>query len=325
MSSRVLVVGLGPISAIGIGRADFADGLAEGRQGIREVQSFNPEAYGFTQAAECLDFALEDYLDSEKTYLDRCSTFTLAACKLALEDAGLEPGSVSSERVGLILGTGYGPLDTMWAHTARVQKSGVRRASSVLFLHSFVNTPISLASIEFDIRGPVACFCSGLASSAAALQFAADLIADGHADLVLAGGVDALSETLYAALDEEGRLGQGFIPGEGAALLALQPADGALARNAVALAEIRSVGLATEPGDPAAAARAATDRALDEAGLESGDVRTFEPPREYGRPFGSACAMDVCAAICLGLPDQPTVATTGDPAGLGGAVIVGRP
>ena len=322
---RVLVVGLGPISAIGIGRQDFADGLAGSRQGVREVQSFNPEAYGFTQAAECLDFALEDHLASEKTYLDRCSAFTLAGCKLALEDAGLEAGSVLPERVGLILGTGYGPLDTMWAHTARVQKSGARRASSVLFLHSFVNTPISLASIEFDIRGPVACTCSGLASSAAALQLATDLIADGRADLVLAGGVDALSETLYAALDEEGRLGPDLVAGEGAALLALQPADAALARNAAPLAEIMSVGLATVPGDPVGAARAATDRALHEAGRELGEVRTFEPLREYGRPFGAACAMDVCAAICLGPPERSTVVAAADPAGLGGAVIVGRP
>ena len=120
------------------------------------------------------------------------AALTLAACALALEDAGVRPGDVRPERVGLVLGTAYGPLDTMWAHTQRVQTGGIRRASSVLFLHSFVNTPISLASIEFDIQGPVACFCQGLASAGAALQFGRDLVADGHADLVLAGGVDAL-------------------------------------------------------------------------------------------------------------------------------------
>ncbi len=323
--NRVLIVGLGPISAIGIGREEFAEGIAQGRQGIHEAQSFNPEAYGLIQAAECLDFALEDYLESEKTYLDRCSAFTLAACKLALEDAGVRPGSIPPERVGLVLGTAYGPLDTMWAHTARVQQSGARRASSVLFLHSFVNTPISLASIEFDIRGPVACYCSGVASSAAALQFAADLIADGRADLVLAGGVDALSETLYAALEEEGRLSRGFVPGEGAALVALQSLDGAQARGATPLAEVIAVGLATESGSPVAAARAAGGRALAEAGLREGDVCAFQPPREYGRPFGAACAMDICAAVCQGLPREPVVVTAADLDGLGGAVIVGRP
>ncbi|MBM3499617.1 MAG: hypothetical protein FJX74_13235, partial [Armatimonadetes bacterium] len=219
--SRALITGLAPICAVGIGHEDFAAGLAQGREGVRPVESFNPEAYDYRVAAECLDFALADFLESEKTYLDRCSELTLAACALAFEDAGLTPGDVEPERVGLVFGTAYGPLDTMWAHTRRVQTGGLRRASSVLFLHSFVNTPISLASIEFDIRGPVACFCQGMASAGAAMQFAGDLVADGRADLVLAGGVDALSEVLYAALNDEGRLGDGFVPGEAAALLVL--------------------------------------------------------------------------------------------------------
>jgi 3-oxoacyl-[acyl-carrier-protein] synthase II len=325
MKGPVWITGLGPISAVGIGRADFAEGLASGRSGVGEVQSFNPEAYGYTQAAECLDFAVEDYLESEKTYLDRCSAFTLAACALALGDAGARGRALTPERTGLILGTAYGPLDTMWAHTERVQKGGARRASSVLFLHSFVNTPIALASIEFDIQGPVACYCSGLASSGAALQFAADLIADGRADFVLAGGVDALSETLYAALDEEGRLGDDFVPGEGAALLALEAPEHAQGRGAEPLAKLHAVGLATEPGDAPRAEHEARVRTLAEAGMAESDVDRFAPPRQYGRPFGAACAMDVCAAISGDLRERPPLVSVSDPAGLGCAVIVGKP
>jgi 3-oxoacyl-[acyl-carrier-protein] synthase II len=322
---RVLVAGLGPISAIGIGREDFAEGLAEGREGIREVHSFNPAAYDFDLAAECLDFAVEDYIESEKTYLDRCSELTLAACALALEDAGLKPGNVAPERLGLALGSAYGALDSMWAHTERVQRRGVRRASSVLFLHSFANTPTSLASIEFDIQGPVATFCSGMASSGAALQFGADLIADGRADVVLAGGVDALSETLYAALDDEGRIGPDFVPGEGAALLALASPDALEACGASPLAEVLAVGLGNEPLDGEAAARAAGERALAQAGLAEDSAQSLSPPAEYGRPFGATCAMDVCAAICRNLPDSPVMVVVSDPCGLACAVIVGKP
>ena len=323
--SRVLITGLAPISAVGIGREDFATGLAEGREGIREVESFNPEAFDYRLAAECLDFALADFLESEKTYLDRCSELTLAACAMAFEDAGLRPGDIEPERVGLVFGTAYGPLDTMWAHTQRVQSGGLRRASSVLFLHSFMNTPISLASIEFGIRGPVACFCQGMASAGAALQFAADLIADGRADLVLSGGVDALSEVLFAALNDEGRLGNGFVPGEGAALLALQSGEGASQLRRTPLAELIAVGLATEPGDEAAATRLAATRALADAGLGEDDVLAFEPPTQYGRPFGATCAMDIAAAVCQGLATTPTLITAGDPCGLACAVIVGKP
>ena len=323
--NRVIVAGMGPISAIGIGRDDFAEGLAEGREGIREVQSFNPAAYDYNLAAECLDFAVEDYLESAKTYLDRCSELTLAACALTLEDAGVEVGAVPPERVGLALGTAYGALDSMWAHTERVQTRGARRASSVLFLHSFANTPMSLASIEYDIRGPVASFCSGMASSGAALQFGADLIADGRADLVISGGVDALSETLYAALDDQSRIGPDFIPGEGAAFLALKSASPGEPSEHQALAEIVAVGLTTEPSDEGAATEAACQRALAEAGLAEREVQRLEPPRQYGRPFGAACAMDICAAICQGLPDGPLMIAVSDPVGLACAVIVGRP
>ncbi len=322
---RVLVAGIGPVSAIGIGREDFAEGLAEGREGIREVHSFNPAAYDFDLAAECLDFVVEDYIESEKTYLDRCSELTLAACALALEDAALKPGDVAPERLGLALGTAYGALDSMWAHTERVQTRGVRRASSVLFLHSFANTPTSLASIEFDIQGPVATFCSGMTSSGAALQFAADLIADGRADVVLAGGVDALSETLYAALDDEGRIGPDFVPGEGAALLALASPAALEACGAHPLAEVLAVGLGNEPSDEKAAAGAAGERALVQAGLTDDNTPRLSPPAEYGRPFGAACAMDVCAAICGDLPDSPVMAVVSDPCGLACAVIVGKP
>ena len=324
VTSRVLITGVAPISAIGIGREDFASGLREGRQGIRPIESFNPEAYDYRLAAECLDFALADFLDSEKTYLDRCSELTLAACALAFEDAGLAPGDLDPERVGLVFGTAHGPLDTLWAHTQRVQSGGLRRASSVLFLHSFVNTPISLASIEFDIRGPVACFCQGLASSGAALQFAAELIADGRADVVLAGGVDALSEVLYSALNEAGWLGNGFVPGEGAALLVLQSESSAAARGVAAQAELLSVGLATEPDDEPAALELAAERALQGAGLAAGAVRLFEPSTEYGRPFGATCALDLAAAISCGLPEEPYLVRVGDPSGLACAAIVGR-
>ena len=323
--NRILIAGVAPIASMGIGRGDFSQGIAEGREGIHEVQSFNPAAYDYGLAAECLDFALEDYLDSEKTYIDRCSELTLAACALALEDAGIEVGDVSPEGVGLVLGTAYGPLDSMSAHTQRVQKGGLRRASSMLFLHSFVNTPISLASIEFDIRGPVTCFCSGMASSGAALQFARDLVADGRSELALSGGVDALSEVLYAALNEEGRLGPEFVPGEGAALLALQSEATLEARGATALGELLSVGLATDPANPWSAAWAAEEQALGEAGLDRGDVRVLTPPDQYGKPFGATFAMHICAAVCQEWPDGPVLISERDPAGPACAAIVGKP
>jgi hypothetical protein len=153
------------------------------------------------------------------------------------------------------------------------------------------------------------------------LQFGRDLVADGHADLVLAGGVDALSETLFAALNDAGCLDGRFIPGEGAGLLVLQTDEAA----GEPLGELLAVGLANEPGSPDLAAQTARERAAAEVGLAEGDWRDFDSPREYGRPFGAAAGLDLCAAIVRGLPDRPLAVTVSDPGGLACSALVVRP
>ena len=144
---RPVITGVGPISAVGIGRQEFAGGLAEGREGRKEPERLATSSAGFPLLAECLDFVVEDYLLSRKTYLDRCSELALAACALAFGDAGIDWAALTHPRVGLCLGTAYGCLDSMVALTSKVQSKGVRFGSPVIFTHSFANTPTSLAAI----------------------------------------------------------------------------------------------------------------------------------------------------------------------------------
>ena len=86
---RVVVTGIGPICAIGIGREDFSSGLFAGREGRRAPERLQGEWPNLPLIAECLDFVVEDYLETEKTYLDRCSELVLASCALLLEKAAL--------------------------------------------------------------------------------------------------------------------------------------------------------------------------------------------------------------------------------------------
>ena len=287
----VVITGFAPISAIGIGREDFTAGLREHRDGRRPPERLTGHALPLV--AECLDFVVEDYLESEKTYLDRCSELALAACALAWADAGLDWRALDHPRVGLCLGTAYGCLDSLVNMTSRVQSKGVRFGSPVIFTHCFANSPTSLASIEHDMQGPTTTFCVGDVSAGSALEYGCRIIADGRAEVVLAGGVEALSLPLLGYL---GLHPGEFTPGEGACLLVLESLEHAQARRARPLAQVTDVSLQA----PCTA-------------------QTKERP--YGHAFAASMALDLAASLAVVTTGEVTVLGS-DPCGATAAVTV---
>lgn len=223
MADRVVITGVGPVSAIGIGREEFAAALAAGESGV----------IGDPPVARVEEFRIEDYLTSQKTYLDRCSEFTLAACALALKDAGLDVAGQPHWRAGLSLGTAYGCLDTLQRFTATLFQKGPRLANPLLFSHAYANTPASLAAIEFNLAGYHAVFTDGPASGGMAIAAAAEALRADRADYVLAGGADALSEPVLALPTENDAA-----PGEGAGVVVLETIAHAKERDAIIRGEI---------------------------------------------------------------------------------------
>lgn len=222
--NEVVITGIGPVSAIGIGRDAFLRGLADGHSGVTPLSLFA----GDYPTAEVRDLRLEEILPSQKTYLDRASEFTLAAAQLALNDAGLTKEHYARWRAGVVLGSEFGCLGTMQTYTSALQQKGARLANPLLFSHMYVNTPTSLCSIEFGLGGHHGSF-AGEGAGQAALDSAIEALQLGRADLLLAIGVDVLSEPLYRALVAEGDL-DGPI-GEGACALVLETAEFARQRG----------------------------------------------------------------------------------------------
>jgi 3-oxoacyl-[acyl-carrier-protein] synthase II len=185
------------------------------------------------------------------------------------------------ERIGLSLGTGYGCLKTMHDYYARVAAKGPRFASSVLFPHSYANTPASLVSIEYRIMGPTNTVCTGAAAALSAIAYAFDLLRHDRIDVMLAGGVDSLSEPLLRGLSAEGRLSpgdggeeaarpfdarrNGFLAGEGAGLVLLERSECTAKRDAQPLGRLLGCGMAQGGAD---ALTAAIRAALANAELE---------------------------------------------------------
>jgi len=245
--TRVVITGIGPVSAIGIGREAWRQGWASGKSGVSPLSLFpadHPIAEGRSgihPTAEIRDFDLDAILPSAKTYLDRASAFTLAAGQLALEDAGLSaedrggvhPTAGNRWRTGVVLGSEFGCLNTMQIYTAALQQKGARLANPLLFSHMYVNTPTSLAAIEFGLGGHHGTF-AGSGAGRQALESAVEALQLSRADAILAVGVDVISEPLYRALVAEGTLGADPL-GEGACALVLETAEFAESRGVAGL------------------------------------------------------------------------------------------
>ena len=252
---RVVVIsGVGLVTANACGREDFAAALAAGKSGIGEIVSFDPEGTNRERAAEAPDFDEASYLRSPKNYLDRNSALAFAACEMAVRDAA---ANLPDEGLtaGISLGSAGGNAESLALFRGQLAEKGPRLASPFLFPHTYMNTTAGLLSIEYGLRGPHWCFSSGASAGLQALGHAADCVALGRADLMIAGGVEAFSEQLFRAALRRGMLSptdeaeemcvpfaecrNGAILGEGAGLFLLEPIERAKARGARIAGRIR--------------------------------------------------------------------------------------
>ncbi len=285
------ITGVGVLSSVGLGWSAFSESLRFGVLGL-DGWSGDPQLL----VGEITGFTVADYLVAEKTYLDRCTELALAAVKLGWDHAGLAERPVPEDRLGLVIGTMYGCAGTMDAYSARLRQRGPRFATPVLFTHSFVNTPASLAAIDFRIRGHHATITSGSGSGALALVAGLTALAAGHAEAIIAGGVEALCAPLMeawrarvTALDDPDEYDPftGTVLGEGAAVLVLETPDSAERRGAEVLGWL---GLADSLGQ--AVALAGTPATVLPDGRPC-----FAPQGLYGDCLGASGALAVAAAL----------------------------
>jgi len=208
----VVLSGLGAITA----RGDFI---------LRTNESTALRGSTPAQSSTALPgFQLSDYLDTKKTYLDRCSSLALAGGALALRDAGIE-WPTQNEKFGITLGTHLGCVETMKGFWDKAHERGVHLAPPLLFSHSYFNTPISLCAIEFGLKGYHTTVCAGHNSGLEAVRAAFDAIRLGHADAMLCGGVEAITPTRALCEPNENL-------GEAAVFFVLENAECAAKRGA---------------------------------------------------------------------------------------------
>ena len=252
-----LVTGIGVISSCGQDTETFWDSIVSGRSGISPLERVDTDGLRSRIGGEIKEFDPERFIPAgEARRLDRFAQFAVAAAKMAACDAGLTVDQDSAFRIGVVLGTGIGGIETLVDQVAVLGERGPRRVSPYVIPMMIANMAAGHVSMALGTRGPCTTITTACASSANAIGDALRLIQRGEADVVITGGTEApfcrislagfaAAHTLSQRNEDPTRASRpfdaerdGFVMSEGAAIIVLESAEHARARGARAYAQV---------------------------------------------------------------------------------------
>ena len=262
---RVVITGLGIIAPNGIGKDKFWQATREGVSAVDVIKSFDPEEYNTKIAAEVKDFEPIEYMDQKTANsTDRFSQFGIAAAKLAIEDAGLNLDAENKNAIGVCIGAALGGMLFYEKQIISVyEKKTIKRVSPSCVPKISLNAASGQISIFFNIFGPNITVSTACSSGNHSLGLAMDMIKQERADIMFAGGAEAPIVPLnFAAFDALRIMSKrndfpreasrpfdkdrdGFVMGEGAAILILEELNHAKNRKAHIYAELVGYGSAS--------------------------------------------------------------------------------
>ena len=356
---RVVVTGMGIMCSIGRDKTEVMESLREGRVGIARISGYDPTGMKVTLAGEVKDPQFEKYIDPhEMRRMDRCVKFAMAAAAQALSEAGIDPvpekkteEDVDKEyaersRFGVMIGSGIGGISTIEENAHRGIEKGFNRISPYMIPACIVNMTSGSIAIRYGLHGMCDSTVSACSSSANAIGDSFHLIADGYQDVMVAGGAEAaitpLSMGGFASMralctaEDPLRASipfdlerNGFVMGEGGAVLVLESLERAKARGAKIYGEIVGYGSAcdafhiTQPDPEGRGAALSMELAMKEAGLRPEDIG-------YINAHGTSTKMnDRCETLAIRkalgsyadkVPVSSTKSMTGHTLGASGAV-----
>ncbi len=294
---KVVITGMGVVTPVGNSLEEFWNSLLEGRSGVGPITRFDTSDYDTKIAAEVKDFRPELYMDRrEARRMDRFCQYGVAAANMAIEDAGLHNGGVDKERVGVIIGSGIGGMETFSAEIKKLFDHGPRRVSPFFIPMLIADIVPGHVSIMHGFTGPNYATISACASSSHAIGEGLQMVRDGRADVMVVGGTEAAilpmgvagfnaMRALSTRNDEPERASRpfdadrdGFVMGEGAGVLIIEELEHAKRRGARIYAELAGAAYTadayhiTAPAPGGAGAARAMRLAIEDAGLRPEDI-----------------------------------------------------
>ena len=348
MERRVVITGLGAVTPLGLSIDTIWEKLCEGMSGIGKITRFDAHEYPAQIAGEVHDFAPEHYIDKrDLRRMDRFVHFALAASQEAIQDAGLTITESMADRVGVYIGTAFGGLESLEAVHRTLLEKGPNRVSPLFPAMVLGNLASGHVSMRFGATGPNNSSVTACAAGAHSIGEAFHIIVRGAADVMIAGGTEAvitplavstfgnmraLSSNMTAPQEASrpfDRERDGFVMAEGAGTLILEELHHARRRGARIYGEIIGYGSAgdayhlTAPCPDGAGAARCMANALRDAGISADGVdyinahATSTPAGDVAETMAIKTVFKARAAM---LPISATKSMTGHMLGAAGAV-----
>ena len=294
---RVVITGMGLVTAIGSDLGEFWQSLMEGRSGVGPISAFDASDFTTRIASEVRDFDPERYMErKDARRMDRFVQFAVAATRSALEDAAYTIPTDEADRTGVLIGSGIGGIVTMEQQFGVLYEKGPSRISPFFIPMLISDMGSGQVSILFGAKGPNSTVVTACATGTHAIGDAYHIIRRGDADVMIAGGAEApisrlglggfcAARALSTRNDEPERASRpfdrdrdGFVMGEGAGIVILEALEHARQRGARIHAEVIGYGMTgdayhiTAPAPGGEGAARAMTRALKSAGIEPEQV-----------------------------------------------------
>ena len=294
---RVVVTGVGLVTALGTGTEETWKGLCEGRSGVGPITRFDTTQFSTRIAAEVKDFDPLKWFDKKDLKkMDYFIHYAVAAADFAMKQSGLTIGPELAERAGVFIGSGIGGFTVIEREHQALLEGGPRKISPFFIPSSIINLAAGQVSIRFGARGPNSAPCTACSSGAHAVGDAFRVISRGDADVMICGGSEAAITPMgvggFAAMralstrnEEPQRASRpfdkdrdGFVVGEGAGVLVLEELEFARKRGAKIVAELVGYGMSgdafhiTLPPDDGHGAHRVMLNAITDAGIKPEQV-----------------------------------------------------
>lgn len=265
MKKRVVVTGLGCVTPVGNGKAEFWKNIKAGVCGIDKVTRFDASTFQTQVAGELKEFNPEEYINKKEIKrLDKFTQYAIVSSKMAVKDADIDMDSVNRDRMGVIIGSGIGGVETIEEQHKILLDKGNKRVSPFFVPMMIGNMAAGQVSIALGAKGPNTNVCTACASGTHSIGDAFKIIERGDADIMVAGGSEAPVTALAFAgfcnmkamstRNDDPKTASrpfdkdrdGFVMGEGAGILILEELEHALNRNAKIYAEVVGYGLTAD-------------------------------------------------------------------------------
>ena len=297
MHRRVVVTGIGLVSAVGIGTNETWSAVRAGTSGVTRITKFDVSGYATQIAAEVKGFDPLAFIEKKDVKkMDLFIQYAVAAAQFAMDDSRLEITRENATNIGVYIGSGIGGFITIEREHEALLNGGPRKVSPFFIPSAIINLASGQVSIRFGAKGPNSATCTACSASAHAIGDAYEIIKRCDADAMIAGGSEAaicpMSVAGFGQLralstrnDEPSRASRpfdkdrdGFIIGEGAGVLILEELEHARRRGAKIYAEIVGYGMSsdayhmTAPSEDGDGARRVMAMAIRKAGIPPSDV-----------------------------------------------------